>query len=105
MLHIDPERIPNKIKELSEIAGIFEMYVDDGESEAFLLKVKVKRSLTAAELPYTGIANYRVKCKGCSSFYLSIHPQETVEEALLESVRGFLSFYSPEAELQEVEDW
>ena len=103
MTETDLQRKHTKISEIREIVGIFEIDVEDMKNSP--LKIKVKQILNASGDSYIGIANLTVKGKGCASYYRSMRPRKTKEDALEDAVDGFFAFLSDESEIKEVENW
>jgi len=78
----------NLVNEAHEVVGVWEFEIEGLEK---LLKVKVGRH-NMDEHPFMGVANLKV------NNYISLAFQATIEEAINDSLRGFLAFYNPEDE-------
>jgi hypothetical protein len=99
----DLQRVHTRISEIREIVGIFEIDIEDMKYSP--LKIKVKQILNASGESYIGVANLTIKGKGCRSYYRSMHPQRTKEDALQDAVDGFFDYLSDESEIKEVKNW
>lgn len=100
MAYVDLSRLDAKtyVNEAHHVAGEWEFWIE-GLEEKF--KVKVLQ-FNRVEQPYMGIASHEVKCAECSSFYISLSFFDTVQDAVEDSLRGFLGFYDPQDERCEV---
>ena len=88
-----------KIREIREIVGVYEVSIEDVEQT---LKIKIEKH---EGMGFMGVANLEVKGKGCASFYRSLYIKDTKEEAFEDALKGFFAFYSDEAEVRKVKDW
>jgi len=96
--------MPN-VQEMREVVGIWEITIDQCPVD-FKVKV-INTGLDSA--PFSGIANYAIKGPGQADAYYSYHNFQTIQEALEDSVRGFLTYYRIEnlenTEFIPVESW
>ena len=97
-------KMPHVI-EMREVVGIWEITIDQCPVN---FKVKVINTGIGAG-PFSGIANYKIKGPGQADPYYSYRNCQTVQEALEDSIRGFLTYYKIEelekTEFTPVEDW
>ena len=88
-----------RIREIGEVVGLYEVSIEDVEPR---LNIKIVKH---EGMGFMGVANLEVKGKGCASFYRSLYIQDTKEKAFEDALRGFFAFYSKEAEVRIVKDW
>ena len=93
-----------EIGEIHEVVGVWEIWIN--KCPVGPLKVKVVK---LEEGDYMGIMNYRIKNPGQASPYRSMTTKNSIQEAVEDSIRGFLMWWRPEqAEQTEFEldkDW
>ena len=77
------------VVEAWEVVGEWEFYIDNCPKK---LKIKVIRAPSGS---YMGVANYKIQGPGQASPYISLRPRETVEDAIMDSLMGFLDFWDP----------
>jgi len=81
------------VEEVNEIVGIWEINIEDCP---ITLKIKVVKMAHLPDFPYMGIANHGIQNPTQGDPYTSLHTCKSVQEALEESLKGFLTFYKPE---------
>jgi len=82
------------VEEINELIGIWEIWIKECPIK---LKIKVIRIAPInSEIPYMGSANYSIQNPTQADPYKSLHNCSTVQEALEDSLKGFLTFYKPE---------
>ncbi|NQT24919.1 hypothetical protein HQ585_06175 [candidate division KSB1 bacterium] len=94
----------NHVHEVAEIMGIWEFSI---EACPVKLKIKVKRTSNSS-YPYYGVPNYRIQNSTQASPYLSMNSRETIQEALEDTLNGFLFYYKPNDPTMQYflkEDW
>ena len=93
------------VQEIREVVGIWEISIDQCPVN---FKVKVINTGLSAG-PFSGIANYAIKGPGQADAYYSYRNCQSVEEALEDSIKGFLTYYKIEdierTEFKPVEGW
>ena len=96
--------MPN-VQEMREVVGIWEITIDQCPVD---FKVKVINTGLSAGT-FSGIANYAIKGPGQADPYYSYRNCQTVQEALEDSIKGFLAYYKikelDRTEFVPVEDW
>ena len=83
--------MPN-VQEMREVVGIWEITIDQCPVD-FKVKV-IKTGVTKGQ--YSGIANFAIKNPEQATPYYSYRNCQTVQEALEDSVKGFLTYYNIE---------
>jgi len=83
----------SNVEEINEVVGVWEINI---ESCPITLKIKVLKMAHLPEFPYMGFANYGIQNPTQADPYTSLHNYKTVQEALEDSLKGFLTFYKPE---------
>ena len=92
------------VTEVHEDVGVWELRIEGFEEK---LKIKVYRT-TNSSFPYWGRANFRVKSSKQDASYLAVNSQETIDDAIMEALSGFLAYHDthdPEMQYIPVEDW
>lgn len=93
--------LENEDIEEYEIVGNWEFWIEGLDLNPLKLKV-----LKCKDGKYTGMTNIEVKAKGASDFYNSDHPKDSIDEAKLDAIKGFLIFWkSGESETRKDERW
>ena len=77
------------VQEVREVVGIWEITIDQCPVD---FKVKVIRTGVPAG-PFSGMANYAIKTPEQAMEYYSYTNCQTVQAALEDSIRGFLTYY------------
>ncbi|MCE2506301.1 MAG: hypothetical protein J4F36_07520 [Nitrosopumilaceae archaeon] len=90
-MSVDFNRITSMphVQEMREVVGIWEISIEQCPVD---FKVKVIRTGVIAA-PYSGIANFAIKNPDQADSYYSYSNFQTVQEALEDSIRGFLTYY------------
>ena len=74
-----------------------------------VLKIKVLRHDHVVDAPYSGLANYGINTPDQGGSYLSVKNCKTIDEAVDDALRGFMSYFKPEldekTEYELTEDW
>jgi len=84
----------SKVEEINEIVGVWEIWIKECPVK---LKIKVIRlAPLSSDVPYMGSANYLIQNPTQGDPYKSLHNCSTVQEALEDALRGFLTFYKSE---------
>lgn len=98
------QKYPN-VHEINEVVGIWEI---DIESHPVELKIKVIKTIVDSA-PYMGIANYSIQNPDQEDSYRSLRNCQTIQEALDDALKGFLSYFKPElvdkTKFELDEDW
>lgn len=106
MEQIDRNRILERYKniyEFNEVVGTWEFNIEDCP---ITLKIKVYKY---APQTYYGVANYAIKNPQQADAYRSMHPQNSVQEALEDALDGFMMYWKPkwkdQTEFELDENW
>jgi len=83
----------SQVEEVNEVVGIWEINI---EGCPITLKIKVLKMAHLPEFTYMGFANHGIQNPTQADPYTSLHNCKTVQEALEDSLKGFLTFYKPE---------
>lgn len=81
------------VEEVNEVMGVWEIEI---ESCPIKLKIKVLKVAHLSDFPYMGYANYGIQNPMQADPYTSLHNCKTIQEALEDSLKGFLAFFKPE---------
>jgi len=100
LMHIDENRIRKQYNKLigmiNEVVGEWEIWIEGCPINP--LRVKVVRIRRGS---YLGEANYLIQNPTQFEPYRSVHyPHKTVQEALEEAIKGFMTFYDPKTKEQ-----
>ena len=85
----------NKFLEISHVIEAWEVV---GEWEFIIEECPVKLKIKVIRAPsgsYMGVANYKIQGPNQASPYISLHFKETVEDAIMDSLIGFLTYWDP----------
>ena len=93
------------LNEVVEKVGEWAFHISDLPVQ---LKIKVDRVMPQGQ--YMGIANYRIQNPKQETPYMNICLCDTIDEALDDALRGFMTFWPPEeykdkTKFVPVEDW
>jgi len=77
------------VEEAWEVVGEYEFYIVECPVK---LKIKVIRESNGS---YMGVANYKIQGPNQESPYISLRFKETVEDAIMDSLNGFLAYWNP----------
>lgn len=93
------------LSEIDEIVGEWAFAIDD-----LPVKLKIKVVYSMPHGKFMGIANYRIQNPEQASSYMSLYLCDTVEEALIDALKGFLMWWHPDkykdkTKFVPVEDW
>ncbi len=78
------------VQEVEEVVGIWEFYISGCP-----VKLKIKVVKVEPQGKYMGIANYEIKAPHQATPYRSIRLCDSVQEALEDALKGFLSYWNP----------
>jgi len=81
------------VEEVNEVVGVWEINI---ENCPITLKIKVLKMAHLSNYPYMGFANYGIQNLTQADPYTSLHNFKTSQEALEDSIKGFLTFFEPE---------
>ena len=103
----------NRILRACESKGLCEVQETIGEWSFAInnlpIKLKIKVAYTMPQRKYRAIPNFKIQNPTQQSPYLSIALSNTIEEALNDSLRGFLVCWLPQyrdkTRFEPVEDW
>ena len=103
-MNLDKLETSEKVVEVHEVVGVWEFRIDGFDEK---LRIKVYRT-SNRDFPYWGRANFWVKSSKQASPYLAVNSQETIQEAIIEALSGFLLFHDPndpDMRYIPVDDW
>ncbi len=78
------------VVEVWEVVGEWEFVIENCPKT---LKIKVRKSPNGS---YMGVANYKIQGPGQADPYLSLRLVSTVEDAIMDSLQGFLFYWNPD---------
>jgi len=94
------------VNEINKVVGIWEVSIADCPIN---LKIKVLKIPHLSQAPYMGIANYKIQSPIQDFPYVSLHNCKTIQEAIDDSLKGFLFYFNKEeiddTDFVLVDDW
>ena len=93
---VDTDSIKNQytnVAEINQVVGIWEVSIVDCPID---FKIKVLKIPHITQAPYMGFANYSIQSPIQADPYISLHNCKTIQEALDDSLKGFLHYFNKE---------